>query len=131
MKKDKIQKKFLEELEKTPIIHHACVKCDISRNTYYRWCKEDPIFKMLSEERMSIGVDLVNDVAESNLLQAIKRGEYQSTTYWLSHRNENYRKPFKIIASHIDGELERKRIESAKKRAKEMQERWFRHKPNK
>lgn len=127
MKKDKVQKKFLEELENTPIIQHACVKCGISRNTYYRWCKEDPMFKILSEERIGIGVDLVNDVAENNLLQAIKRGEYQSTIYWLSHRNENYRKPLRIVTSHIEEILHEKRIEVARKRAKEMQDRWIKN----
>ena len=43
-KKNKIQNIFLEELKKIPIILVACEKSGISRNSIYRWKKEDKDF---------------------------------------------------------------------------------------
>ena len=96
MKKHKLQEKFLEELMKTPIVQHACERVGISRNTYYRWIKEDIDFSLAAEECLTVGIDFVNDHAESNILNGIKKGEMRATTYWLSHRHKEFRKPFII-----------------------------------
>jgi hypothetical protein len=96
MKKHRLQKKFLEEITRTPIVQHACEKVGISRNTYYRWVNEDIDFSLAAEECLRFGIDFVNDHAESNILSGIKKGEMRATTYWLSHRHKEYRKPFII-----------------------------------
>ena len=44
MKKDSHAPKFLTELRKVPIVQVACEKVGISRNTIYRWLKEDKQF---------------------------------------------------------------------------------------
>ncbi len=118
-------------MEKTPIIQYACEKCGISRKTYYRWIKEDSFFRLQVDDRIGLGVDRINDFAENNILSGIKRGDFRSTIYWLSHRNRNYVKPLKVIMHPDDSDAQRIRLEFAKRRAKEMQDRWFRHKPNK
>ncbi|MDD4029718.1 MAG: hypothetical protein PHX86_08485, partial [Caldisericia bacterium] len=64
MKKHRVKEKFLQILEKTPIITYACEMCGISRNTYYKWMKEDAEFAQLVYDRMSVGIDNVNDHAE-------------------------------------------------------------------
>lgn len=96
MKKHKLQEKFLEELMKTPIVQHACERVGISRNTYYRWIKENIDFSLAADECLKLGIGFVNDHAESNILNGIKKGEMRATTYWLSHRHKEYRKPFII-----------------------------------
>lgn len=63
--------KFLEVLEKSPIVQYACEKVGISRNTFYRWLKEDPDFASSYKQSMEYGIDLVNDAAESNVLKGI------------------------------------------------------------
>lgn len=111
MKKTKILwSKILEELERTPIIQVVCEKFGISRQTFYRWMKESEENFNDVKKALNAGVSLVNDVAESNILNAIKNKDLASTKYWLSHRHESYKKPF----THRDATndvFEMKRIE--------------------
>lgn len=95
MKKTKILlNKLAEEVEKTPVIQIACDKFGISRNTFYRWMKEDKKFLIRINEAMSLGNGLVSDVAISNVLEGIKRKDAMYTKYWLSHRHPDFRRPF-------------------------------------
>lgn len=98
---------------KTPIIQHACEKVGISRNTYYRWLDEDIDFSLAVKEYLNNGIDFVNDHAESNILNGIKKGEIRATTYWLSHRHKEYRKPF-IIRREVDLLEEEHKLEMLK-----------------
>jgi hypothetical protein len=129
MKKHKVKDKFLAIIEKTPVIQHACEQCEISRNSYYEWMKKDPEFAQLVSDRMGIGIDLVNDVAESNVLTGIKKGDPGMTKYWLSARHKAYRRPFSLsTVRHEDPEIEKARIEEKKKKARAMLDRWTKKK---
>ena len=86
--------KLAEEIEKTPVIQIACDKIGISRNTFYRWMKEDHKFLVRINEAMSLGVGLVSDVALSNVLEGIKRKDTMYTKYWLSHKHPDFRRPY-------------------------------------
>jgi hypothetical protein len=95
MKKTKaILDRLIVELEKTPIIQIACDKVGISRNTFYRWMKEDKGFLSRVSEAMSLGTGLVNDVAVSNVLEGIKKKDAMYTKYWLDRKHPDFRKPF-------------------------------------
>lgn len=131
MKKNKICQKFLEELERTPIVYIACEKTGISRNTFYRWIKEDKEFAKNADESLKRGIDLVNDVAESNVLNGIKNQDRKWTEFWLNHRHPQYKK--RLYYSREDSELidEKYReikIEEARRRMTEFQDKWFKKK---
>ncbi len=81
---------FLEQLKKTPIIQVACEKTGVSRASYYRWCKENPEFKKQSEESIMQGNLLINDLAESQLLSAIKDKNMTAIIYWLNNHHPDY-----------------------------------------
>lgn len=87
-------KKLLEELERTPLIQVACEKIGISRNTFYRWAKEDKELAEQVSQAISLGTGVVNDVAVSNVLNGIQKGDPMYTKYWLSHKHPDFRKPF-------------------------------------
>ncbi len=141
MKKNQVQPKFIKELAKTPIVSVACEKVGISRQTAYRWMKEDEKFLEKVKEAMKEGVSLVNDVAESNILKGIKQGDKGDTKYWLSHRHESFRKPhrhrdaqldfltFKLLEQYsstdatFDPYSEAKK-QAAKARVREMLDKW-------
>ncbi len=128
MKKNKVYKNFLEELERTPIISIACEKSNISRNTFYRWMKEDKNFSLLANESLKRGIDLVNDVAESNILNGIKNQDRKSTEYWLSHRHPVYKKQnyyHKEDTRALDKKNHEQKIEEARRRMTEFQDKWF------
>lgn len=109
MKKAKVWKQLLEELERTPIVQVACDKVGISRNTYYIWIKDESALDEIREARQR-GIDLVNDVAESNVLTGIKNKDAGYTKYWLSSRHEAYKKPYTHRDAVADP-FEAKRIE--------------------
>lgn len=93
-KTQKLVDKLVEEIEKTPLVHVACDKVGISRNTFYRWMKEDKKFLERINESMSLGSGFVSDVALSNVLSGIKNKDAMYTKYWLSHKHPDFRRPF-------------------------------------
>ncbi len=95
MKKTKVLiAKLLEDIEKTGTIQVACDKNGITRNTFYRWMKEDKEFLDQVRSSTALGVGLVSDVAISNVLSAIKAKDMKATTFWLTHRHPDFRRPY-------------------------------------
>lgn len=81
---------LLEQLKKTPIVQVACEKVGVSRATYYRWRKEDPKFAKASDLALSEGALLINDMAEMQLMSAIRNRNMQAIMYWLKHHHSSY-----------------------------------------
>lgn len=120
MKKNKLQDQFLEELAKVPIVQVACEKTGLSRNSVYRWRKEDKTFEKKMDEALKSGVAFVNDMSESQLLTLIKEKSYQAVSFWLRHRNDNYKDRIEVTTKEDNGELteeQRKVVKNALKLA--------------
>ena len=81
---------LIEQLKKTPIISVACDKTGVGRTSYYRWREEDKDFATRADKSLSEGILLMNDMAESQLLSAIKDGNMTAIIYWLKHRHSAY-----------------------------------------
>lgn len=92
MKKDR-RKDFLEELRRIPNVSSVCEKVGLSRNTIYRWKDEDSNFKRKMNGAMKMGVISINDLAEGQLINAIRRGEPWATKYWLDNHKRIYMRP--------------------------------------
>ena len=92
-KRHRSANKFLEELENVPNVSLACKKTGLSRQTIYRWCKEDPDFKRQMDEAIKSGVESVSDLAESKLIGHINAGNMQAIRYWLDNRKKEYMRP--------------------------------------
>ena len=92
---------LLEQLRKTPIVQIACENLDISRATFYRWKSEDEEFATLVDQAVSEGRSLINDVAESQLIGAVKDRNLAAIMYWLKHHHGDYK-----TKVQIDGRLE-------------------------
>lgn len=102
MKKNKLQDQFFEELSKVPIVQVACEKTGVSLNSIYRWKKEDKAFSVKMDKALVDGVSLVNDMSESQLLTLIKEKNYSAISFWLRHRNDNYKSKLEVKHSYID-----------------------------
>ena len=77
------KKILLAALEKhLGIITHACAEAGISRDTHYRWLKEDKEYKKAVKELENVALDF----AESALHQQIKKGNPLSTMFYLKCR---------------------------------------------
>jgi hypothetical protein len=86
--------KLLVEIENTPLVQIACEKIGISRNTFYRWMKEDPKLLEQVNHSLSLGKGRVNDIAVSNVLSGIKSKDVRYTMYWLDRNHPDFRRPF-------------------------------------
>jgi hypothetical protein len=92
MKRNK-KKRFLSELKRVPIVSSVCEKVGLSRNTIYRWLKEDVEFKKAMNRCLHFGKESVNDLAESALINLIQQGELGAVKYWLGNNKRNYVRP--------------------------------------
>lgn len=98
MKTVKIKELVIEKLKKTPIVQFACEKVGIGRATFYRWKKDDKDFAGEVEEALREGSLLVNDIAESQLMSAIKEKNITAIIFWLKHHHPNYTTKVEVTA---------------------------------
>lgn len=89
----------VEQLRKTPIVQIACEKLGIARATFYRWKKEDQTFAKMADEALFEGVLLMNDMAESQLLAAIRDGDMTAIMFWLKCRHASYGNKLQLNAT--------------------------------
>ncbi len=94
----KIKEDILEQLKKTPIVHAACQKVNVGRATYYRWRHDDEDFSQKADEAIIEGSLLVNDIAESQLMTAIKNQNLTAIIFWLKHHHPNYATKLEVTA---------------------------------
>lgn len=106
---------FIEQLKRNPNVQIACEKLEVGRSSFYRWQSEDPSFKKEVDEAVSEGVTVVNDLAESKLVLAVKDGDIQAIRYWLNNHHSTYSPTIKVKHSLDSSELseEQKAIISA------------------
>lgn len=90
---------LLEILKKTPIVQIACEKAGVGRATYYRWRKEDAEFSQQSDQALLDGSLLINDMAESQLMSAIKEKNMTAIIFWLKHHHSAYLTKVEITSS--------------------------------
>lgn len=91
IKQKKQKELFVEQLKKTPIIQLACEKLDIGRTSYYRWYQSDKTFAAACDKAFSEGQSVINDWAESQLINAIKDCNLGAIKFWLQSHHESYK----------------------------------------
>lgn len=89
---------MVEQLRKTPIVQVCCEKMGVARTTFYDWCKKDQEFAKAVDAALSDGTGLMNDLAESQLLSAVRDGNLGAITYWLKHRHPAYATKMEVKA---------------------------------
>lgn len=99
MKTNKDKELMIEQLKKTPIIQIACEKVGLSRATFYRLRAKDKKFAEACAEAIEQGSSLINDLAEAQLLNAIRAGNLSAVTYWLGRRHPGFAAKVKLDAS--------------------------------
>lgn len=106
--KTKNEKQLLiEQLKKTPVVQVACEKIGIGRATFYRWKNDDEKFAAAVNEAISDGNGLVNDMAESQLMSAIKDKNLTAIIFWLRNHHPSYATRVEVTAKlkHDDEQL--------------------------
>lgn len=93
------KKLLLEQLRKIPVVEVACQKTGIGRATYYRWRTEDKQFGKESDLAIRAGRELGSDMAESQILKAIKEGNLTAAFFWLRNHSKDYANKLEISTS--------------------------------
>jgi hypothetical protein len=82
---DITKKAMLEALEKSlGIVTSACKSVDISRETHYRWLREDAEYKAAVDSLSDVALDF----AESQLHKQIKDGNSTATIFFLKTKGK-------------------------------------------
>lgn len=95
-KKEKLA--LLERLKRLPIVQAACEKEGVGRATYYRWRRDDVEFAQQADEALSQGEAIVNDMAESQLMSAIRDKNLTAIIFWLKHHHARYATKVEVTA---------------------------------
>ena len=90
--------KLLNKLKTTPIVEVACKQAGIPRSTYYRWRKSDENFAETCDETIEESAGRISDLAESQLINAIKERNMTAIMFWLKHHHRVYRNRLEIDA---------------------------------
>lgn len=83
--------KVIDAFRETHIVTHACKKAGVSTSAYYRWRYEDEKFRLECDRAREEGRMRLCDYAESNLVNAVRKGDISTSKYIL----ENYHPDFK------------------------------------
>lgn len=92
------KQRLISQLAKTPIIEAACKHAGLPRSTYYRWRKDDEAFADACDETIELSIGRINDLAESQLINAIKDQNMGAITFWLKHHHHSYRNRLEVDA---------------------------------
>lgn len=77
---------MIEQLKRLPIVQIACEKMGISRSSFYRWKNDDPEFAKAINQALREGKQFINEMAESQLLSAIKERNLTAIIFWLKYK---------------------------------------------
>lgn len=101
----KNQELVIQQFKKIPIIQVVCEKIGISRSTYYRWREKDKSFTKQADKALNQGLGFINDMAESQLINAIRNQNLTAVFYWLNHRHSAYNNKVEITTKIKDESL--------------------------
>lgn len=105
----------LEQLKKTPIIQVTCEKLGIARATFYRWKKRDQAFSDAVDTALTEGAQLINDMAESQLITAIRNSNLTAIIFWLKNHHRNYSPKLEVTTKNGDLPLTDEQKETIRK----------------
>lgn len=107
------KKELLENLKKSPVIQIAVQKAGIARSTYYRWRESDKKFTKQADKAIHDGILFINDLAESQLISAIKDKNITAIIFYLKTHHKDY-----ADRLEIKGRLEQSKVELTKEQRK-------------
>lgn len=113
----KQKEKVLSALKEVRIVTYACKKAGVSTTSFYRWRKDDAIFDKNCEDARMEGTNLICDMAESVLVNKIRKGDVKTSIYVLEHHRDEY-KPRTRISSREESTRDEVSIEYLHEKAR-------------
>jgi 20S proteasome alpha/beta subunit len=100
-KRDRQKKRFLAALTAQGTVYHAAQAAGISRQTAYRWHREDPDFADQWDEAIENAVDAV----ESTIYQQAVGGNTLAGIFYLKAHRPIYRDRLNIDIEQVNSEI--------------------------
>jgi len=104
MKKDDDYRRkiILESLYKNGVVSFACKNAGISRETFYRWQREDFRFKEDCDDAEQMGREENCDMVEAGLMKEASKGNVSAMKFFLQNNSPKYmiKKPVDPIRSN-------------------------------
>lgn len=89
-RQEKDKQALIEALKEMPIARVACKRAGVSRATYYRWRNDDKKFLQECYGAISIGIEAINEMSDSQLIALIGEKSLQAIKWWQQHNHERY-----------------------------------------
>jgi hypothetical protein len=74
----------------------------VGRATFYRWKKNDTQFADDADLAIHEGSQVINDMAESQLITAIKNGNLTGIIFWLKNHHKQYSPKLEVTTKNGD-----------------------------
>lgn len=87
----------LKEIKNELTIKAVCKKLNLSRQTVYRWLKDDKSFKTELHKARKEAIDDMNDECENRVLNKIRNDDSGMIKFWLKYHHEDYKQAY-IVA---------------------------------
>lgn len=91
---NEIKKQIVELLETELTVMSVCAKLNLSRNSVYRWIKEDKKFAQEVKEAKKTCVNFLNDDCESRVITKIRNDDSNMIKFWLRYRHPDYKQSY-------------------------------------
>ncbi len=82
--------KIADYLSEHANISLACKRAGVSRDTFYRWRKDDEDFDIFVKAGIMTGKSRINDMAHHQLVRKIQDGDIKAVTFQLEHCHGDY-----------------------------------------
>lgn len=99
------QSALLEKLKTVPVVTIACKLTNVSRATFYRWIKENEKFARTVDEAINESTGIVTDMAESNVIGHVKKGDINTSKYWLKYHHHVYGAKLRELKTRYHAEI--------------------------
>ena len=101
-KRDRQKKRFIAALTAQGTVFHAAQAAGISRQTAYRWHREDPEFAEQWDEAIQNAVDVI----ESVIYQKALSGDVIAAIFYLKAQHPKFRDRVSIDIEQVKSEIE-------------------------
>jgi 20S proteasome alpha/beta subunit len=101
-KRDRQIKRFIAALTSHGTVYHAAQAAGISRQTAYRWHREDPEFADQWDEAIENAVDVI----ESVIYQKALSGDVIAAIFYLKAQRPKFRDRLNIDIEQVKSEIE-------------------------
>jgi len=101
-RRDRQKKRFIAALEALGTVLHACKAAGISRQTAYRWHRDDPDFAEQWDEAHENAVDVV----ESVIYQKALSGDVIAAIFYLKAQRPKFRDRLNIDVEQVKSEIQ-------------------------